>query len=89
MEVFSPPHLTPPPHLYYPCAVTTKISTLTTVVEIRVTRNMGILADKTCQKNLSVSLVLFNRFLVSLEGFDLELGLSCVVFFHVLAVIVL
>ena len=34
-------------------------------------------------------LVLFNRFLVSLEGFDLELGLSCVVFFHVLAVIVL
>ena len=34
-------------------------------------------------------LVLFNRFLVSLEGFDLELGLSCVVFFHVLSVIVL
>ena len=36
-----------------------------------------------------VFLALFNCFLVSLEGFDLELGLSCVVFFHVLAVIVL
>ena len=35
------------------------------------------------------SLAMFNCYLVSLEGFDLELGLSRGVFFHDLAVIVL